>query len=285
MENEKSHILIIEDDIGIAEMLDAYFRVQDYQVSIAHWGEDGIKICQDEQPDIVILDIQLPDIDGFKVAMILRTNQRTKNIPFIFLTEKKARDDRLQGLELQADDYITKPFDIQELRLRVRNAIERSVRGPLTNPVTGLAEGRLVDQSLKETIPSSDATIMVMSLINTDKFRDIYGYTALDDLLRAVALMIQDSISLLGTTDDFLGHLSAVDFLMITKATDLDPFKDRIKNRLEKAFEYLTPSRQRSSDLFEGKILAVHISEIMLKSQRFATFDRLKVELEHLINR
>ena len=87
----------------------------------------------------MILDIRLPDIDGFEVARRLRGNRKTREIPIIFLTEKRERGDRLKGLELQADDYITKPFDIQELRLRVRNALQRSRQGSLTNPVTGLA--------------------------------------------------------------------------------------------------------------------------------------------------
>ncbi len=75
---------------------------------------------------MVILDIRLPDIDGYEVARRLRDNRRTADIPIIFLTEKRDRSERLQGLELGADDYITKPFDVQELRLRIRNALRRA---------------------------------------------------------------------------------------------------------------------------------------------------------------
>ncbi len=102
------------------------------------------------RPDLTILDIRLPDIDGYEVARRLRSNRRTEDIPIIFLTEKRNRVDRLQGLEIGADDYITKPFDIQELRLRVRNALRRSSHGALNNPVTNLPEGGLVDERLRE---------------------------------------------------------------------------------------------------------------------------------------
>ncbi len=105
----------------------------------------------------MILDIRLPDIDGFEVARRLRANRKTREIPIIFLTEKRERNDRLKGLELQADDYITKPFDIQELRLRVRNALQRSRQGPLTNPVTGLPEGSLVDEALEQGLVCPEA--------------------------------------------------------------------------------------------------------------------------------
>ena len=78
---------------------------------------------------------------GYEVASRLRKNRRTSGIPIIFLTEKRSRSERLQGLELGADDYITKPFDIQELRLRVRNSLQRSTLGSVTNPVTNMPEG------------------------------------------------------------------------------------------------------------------------------------------------
>ena len=94
---EQSRILIIEDDLDVAEMLEAYFNVQGYNVATANWGEDAVKTSQLQPPDLIILDIRLPDIDGYEVARRLRNNRRTENIPIIFLTEKRTRADRLQG--------------------------------------------------------------------------------------------------------------------------------------------------------------------------------------------
>jgi DNA-binding response OmpR family regulator len=91
VEEAKPTILIVEDDLDIADMLNAYFRVQGYEVVTVNWGEDGIRACQTQIPDLVILDIRLPDIDGFEVARRLRGSRKTKEIPIIFLTEKRAR--------------------------------------------------------------------------------------------------------------------------------------------------------------------------------------------------
>lgn len=110
MADVKSKILVVEDDLDVAEMLNAYFRVQGYEVFTVNWGEDGVRACQTVSPDLVVLDIRLPDIDGYEVARRLRTDRRTQDVPIIFLTEKRDRADRLHGLELGADDYITKPF-------------------------------------------------------------------------------------------------------------------------------------------------------------------------------
>ena len=95
MAKEKASILIVEDDLDVADMLQAYFNVQDYDVYIANWGEDGVNLCIESQPHLVILDIRLPDIDGFEVARRIRKHRRTQNIPIIFLTEKRGRLDRL----------------------------------------------------------------------------------------------------------------------------------------------------------------------------------------------
>src|SRR5258708_2973261 len=140
MADSKPKILVVEDDLDVAEMLNAYFRVQGYDVYTVNWGEDGVRSAQTVHPDLVILDIRLPDIDGYEVAKRLRGDRRTREIPIIFLTEKREREDRLQGLELGADDYITKPFDLQELRLRVRNALQRLSQRSLTNPPRALPE-------------------------------------------------------------------------------------------------------------------------------------------------
>src|SRR4051794_19319843 len=146
--DNKSRIMIVEDDLDLSEMLDAYFRVQNYDVRTAAWGEEALKISREEDLDLIVLDIRLPDISGYDVCRQLRLNRRTQDVPIIFLTEKRDRVDKLQGLELGVVDYITKPFDIQELRLRVRNALSRAERQTLVNPVTDLPESQLAEEKL-----------------------------------------------------------------------------------------------------------------------------------------
>jgi PleD family two-component response regulator len=260
--DEKPSILIVEDDLDVADMLNAYFKVQDYDVTVANWGEDGVNACQKILPQLVILDIRLPDIDGYEVARRLRRNRRTQNIPIIFLTEKRARSDRLQGLEIGADDYITKPFDVQELRLRVRNSLSRSVQGALTNPVTNLPEGVLVDEHLMDCIDRSDRFLFLVGLKNLERFRDIYGFVASDDVLRAVALMINNSVRDVGSEDDFVGHISAGEFVVVTGLADPDPLIDRVATRLEQSLDYFYPLKDRGKSDDIGERLAVYYRQI-----------------------
>ena len=283
MEERKSVILIIEDDLDIADMLSAYFRAQGYEVTTATWGEDGLKLAQTSHPDLVILDIQLPDIDGFEVARQLRANRRTLDIPIIFLTEKDERKSRLEGLGLQADDYITKPFDIQELRLRVRNSLQRSWRGSINNPVTGVAEGHVVDEHLTQALNDEDCSLLLIMLKSLDRFRDVYGFIALDDLLRAVILMIEDSIKQYGSPDNFLGHITAADFIVLTSPTQIENISNRIAGRLEQSFGYFYRDQDLSTDIFQGNHLSVKIKQLHLAPGKFRDLPELKEKLEQLL--
>jgi DNA-binding response OmpR family regulator len=274
--DKKPAILVVEDDLDVAEMLNAYFNVQGYEVHTVNWGEDAVKSCQAQMPDLVILDIRLPDIDGFEVAYRLRNNRRTKEVPIIFLTEKRARSDRLQGLELGADDYITKPFDIQELRLRVRNALKRSMEGSLTNPVTNLPEGILVDERLEECIKSKDWAILTVTLVNLDKFREAYGFVAADDVLRAVNLMIHNAVREVGGTSDFVGHLTNDGFVIVTLPVNLSNLKERVQSRIEQSLDFFYPLKDREEKPAQQDRLAVKIKQVTADQRTFSNINALK---------
>ena len=279
MAEGKSKILIVEDDLDIAEMLNAYFRVQGYEVFTVNWGEDGVRAAQTVLPDLMILDIRLPDIDGYEVARRVRSDRRTNEIPIIFLTEKRERIDRLQGFEVGADDYITKPFDVQELRLRVRNALKRVSQESLTNPVSGLPEGPLVEERLSDVIHKSGWALLHICINHLDAFRDAYGFVASDDVLRAISLMINNTMKESGSTDDFLGHISPTDFVVVLTPTDLPAFEERIRSRLEQSLDYFYPMKDRDQAAKQADRLAVQISEVPSVYGRFSSVDQLKKDL------
>jgi DNA-binding response OmpR family regulator len=275
----KPVILIIEDDLDVAEMLDAYFRVQGYNVYVANWGEDGVKLCQEKRPNLVILDIRLPDIDGYEVATRLRDNRRTANIPIIFLTEKRSRQERLHGLELGADDYITKPFDIQELRLRVRNALQRFSSGAVINPVTNLSEGPIVDERLVECLDTDGWAITLVSLENLEIFREAYGFVASDDVLRAVSLMVQNATRKVGNPNDFVGHFSTSEFVVVTNEEVVTSLDERIRSRLDQSLDYFYPLRDRETPKDPSKRLSVRMAVLSPGDGPFKDLDHLKTIL------
>lgn len=128
----KARLMIVEDDPDISNMLRIYFNGQGYDVDLAQRGSEALEKTRQVMPHLIVLDIMLPDIDGYEVCRTLRTNTRTSHIPVIFLTQKDERSDKLQGLELGADDYITKPFSPRVLIARIRAVLRRNKRGMAT---------------------------------------------------------------------------------------------------------------------------------------------------------
>lgn len=284
MADTKSKILIVEDDPDVAEMLTAYFRSQEYEVFTVNWGEDGVRSAQQVNPDLAILDIRLPDIDGYEVARRLRTDRRTSNIPIIFLTEKRDRADKLQGLEIGADDYITKPFDIQELRLRVRNALTRVSQGTLTNPVTGLPEGTLVDEKLSEVLGKDGAALLFVSIENMGSFREAYGFVASDDVLRAVSLMIVNTMREVSRPEDFLGHLSSTEFILVVPPSNLAALSDKLRSRLVQSVEYFYPIKDREQAAKRTDRLGAKLAEMPSLKNRSTDLAHIKAELANSKN-
>jgi CheY-like chemotaxis protein len=274
----KPVILVVEDDLDVAEMLTAFFRTENYEVISVNWGEDAIRSANATLPNLVILDIRLPDIDGFEVARRMRTNRRTKEIPILFLTEKRERKDRLRGLELGADDYITKPFDIQELRLRVKNILQRSIEGATINPVTQLPDGSLVLKQLQSCLVKDGWGILIVTLKNLDGFREQYGFVASDDVLRAVGLMVQNAIREIGCGEEFIGHFSLTQLLIVADPGILSELSNRLRTRLEQSLEYFYPIKDQPPNLEKGR-LSFHLGKLLASQGPFHNLDDLRSRL------
>ncbi len=226
-----ARLLVVEDDVDIANMLKIYFTGLQFEVDVANRGRDALEKTRQVLPHLIVLDIMLPDIDGYEVCRTLRTNTRTSHIPVIFLTQKDERSDKLQGLELGADDYITKPFDIEELKLRVQGAIRRAERESLTDPRSGLPAGRLIEEQLRRIIREKSWALLDLRINNFEAFKDVYGFVAGDDVMRFASMLIGEVVDELGTSNDFIGHAGGDNFIIITTNEAAPLIRQKIKDR------------------------------------------------------
>jgi PleD family two-component response regulator len=249
----KPRLLIVEDDADIANMLKIYFSGQEFEVDLAPRGSVALDKTRSNLPNLIVLDIMLPDIDGFEVCRILRTNTRTSHVPIIFLTQKDERSDKLQGLELGADDYITKPFDIEELKLRVQRAIARAEQQSLTDPRSGLPSGRLIEEQLRRIIRQEGWALMDIRIQHFEPFKEVYGFVAADDVLRFSAMLMGEVVDELGTTNDFIGHAGGDNFIIVTSEQAARP----IAQRLQERFLQEVLSHYSFLDREQGYIVAV----------------------------
>jgi PleD family two-component response regulator len=275
---DKQRILIVEDDLDLAEMLDAYFRVQNYDVLTAAWGEDGLRIAGDEALNLVVLDIRLPDMSGYDVCRQLRAQRRTADVPIIFLTEKRDRVDKLQGLELGVVDYITKPFDIQELRLRVRNAITRAERQAHVNPVTDLPDEAQVNDKLATLLYDEKPwAVLLVSIMGLEDVRDVYGFVASDEVLRAVTLMLRNAVRELGTEEDFIGHMDQHQIAIFTAEDRVAAITERLDTRLRPSLQHFYAPT--ASETGEPDYLTLVTRSVTHSSGPFNDVDEIKQRL------
>jgi PleD family two-component response regulator len=231
----KGRILVVEDDFDISNMLRIYFESQDFEVTVASRGAEGLELTRQQLPHVIVLDIMLPDIDGYEVCRRLRSNLRTSHVPIIFLTQKDERSDRIAGLELGADDYITKPFDIEELRLRVQGSIRRAQTTNLSNPTTGLPSSKQIEDQLRNLMRRDDWALLYIGINHIDPFRDKEGFLAADEVLRDLAQTLGETVDEFGTADDFIGHRGGEDFIVITNSERGPVIRDRIVARFNAA--------------------------------------------------
>ena len=279
--SDKQAILIVEDEPELSEMLSEYLVAQGYEVLSSAWGEDAVQICQDKEPDLVLLDIGLPDINGYEVARRIQFSHRTRTIPIIFLTQRHEHTDRMHGLELGAVDYVTKPYDLQELLLRMRNILRRASFDSLVNMTTGLPEGRLVDERLADLIGDRGWAIVVAHLRRMNRFREAYGFVAADDVLRAVATILKDVALKFGSESDVVGHLTAENFILITTAAKVAAVETNVRERLRQSIDYFYPQMGPGSGMPAGDRLMFVTA--VLKAGTFEDIDALKRALMRLV--
>jgi diguanylate cyclase (GGDEF)-like protein len=229
----KGRLLIVEDDFDISNMLRIYFDSQGYETIVAPRGEEALEICRRKLPNLVILDIMLPDINGYEVCRRLRANLRTSHIPIIFLTQRDERSDQIAGLELGADDYITKPFDLQLLLLRVQNSLQRAGWLSLTSPVTGLPSSKLIEDQLRQIMRRQDWAVLYIGISHINDFNDVYGFVAGDDVLRFTAMLLTEVVDNVGAGSDFIGHIGGDDFLIVTTPEVAAEMKTRLVQRFQ----------------------------------------------------
>ncbi|MBN1309955.1 MAG: response regulator [Anaerolineae bacterium] len=257
-------ILIVEDDVNLSEMLNAYFNIQGYAVRTTSLGREALTLAYTQPPDLILLDINLPDVDGFEVCNQLHASHKTRHIPVIFLTEVREHPEKLYGLQLGVIDYITKPFDVQELRLRVRNTLNRAASAITKNPVTGLPEGGRIDKVLAGIVAGeyADCGVLTVTLLGLDAFRELYGFVASDDVLRVTSLTVASAVREVGGLDALCGHLDQHTFLIVLPSDRVEGFIQRITDHLGGLLEYFYPGDNRAPNT--------------------RTDDRLRLQIEHL---
>jgi len=148
-------ILVIDDDELVSRTLQRALKLYDYQVMVANSGTEGLHLARRHHPDLVVLDVIMPGTDGYQVCRQVRGDPMLKNVPILFLTAKSKDEDKIEGFRAGGDDYLAKPFNMQELQLRIKAILRRASSDPTEERVGQIAIGDVVldTRTFKVTTP------------------------------------------------------------------------------------------------------------------------------------
>jgi len=209
-------ILVVDDDPDIARFVEVNLRSAGYDVVVAGDGEQALERAADLRPDLVLLDVMMPRIDGFEVAQRLRRSPATANASIIMLTAKALSADKVTGLQAGADDYIIKPFDPIELLARVKGTLRRAKEMRNLSPLTGLPGNIRIQEEIERQVrDGNDFAVLYCDLDNFKAYNDQRGFVRGDRLIQATARIIQDAVVERAGTDGFIGHVGGDDFVAV----------------------------------------------------------------------
>jgi len=231
----KERILVVEDQADISSLLKIYFTSQGYEVFTAMRGSIALEICRKTPPNLALLDVNLPDMEGYDIGKALRASPRTRHIPIIFLTARGERGDRLRGLgEVQAQYYIVKPFDIEEVHTIVRNQLEESRRKNQLHPVTNLPTADLINDQMRGMLTNQGWAMALVHINGFETFTQSYGSVVGEDVLKFSALLLNEAINEQGGSDEFVGQMIVgPDFVMTSTPERIRPLCERLIARFD----------------------------------------------------
>ncbi|MBC8074920.1 MAG: response regulator [Chloroflexales bacterium] len=216
-------ILVADDEPTVCQLLELVLTTEGYDVLIASNGDELVRTAQEQMPDLLLVDVMMPQLDGYEAIRQLRNDTRTAHLPMIILTARANPSDLVTGFETGADDYITKPFHLPELLARIKGHLRRAEQRPVHNPLTGLAGNVLLTEELKYRIRRDEPfALLHVDLDNFKAFNDIYGFSRGDRAIKLVAEVLADAVAEKGNSNDFIGHIGGDDFAVITTPATLD---------------------------------------------------------------
>lgn len=221
-------VLIVDDEPNLVMALRIFLESEGFEVIEAKSAKNALELSVERQPDLILLDIMMPDMNGYELCAELRKNNRSKLIPVIFLTALNDPENLIKGFELGGDDFMTKPFENRELLARVKARIARSHAEREANPVTSLPGGSSAHREVNSVIQKgSPMTLIFIKVDGIAAFRKLFGSNQVDRLIKDTAVLISEALTQTTNAEDGVFHISEDEFLICirpTKAGDLTKY-------------------------------------------------------------
>jgi diguanylate cyclase (GGDEF)-like protein len=217
-------ILVVDDDRDIARFVEVNLKLHGFEVLLAGDGAEALEIISRRRPDLAVVDLMMPNIDGLELTRRLRADPMTAALPVIMLTAKGLTVDKVVGLTTGADDYLVKPFDTSELIARVRSTLRRNQEFREVSPLTGLPGNARIQREIADRVRGG--VDYAVAYIDIDRFKsvnDVYGFVRGDEFITALARSLHRAVVAAGLPPAFLGHVGGDDFVVVCTPEQMLP--------------------------------------------------------------
>jgi diguanylate cyclase (GGDEF)-like protein len=233
-------ILVVDDDEDIARFVQVNLEVEGFGVLVAHEGETAFELAREHRPDLAVVDLMMPGVDGLELTRRMRSDPGTSGVPIIMLTAKGLTVDKVVGLTAGADDYVVKPFDTTELVARIRSTLRRSKEFRELSPLTGLPGNTRILQEVTQR--SSRGEPFAVGHVDIDRFKavnDLYGFGRGDEFIVALAKCLLEAAAAAGDPPTFIGHVGGDDFVIVCTPDQIRPVTESAVNGFNRAADGL----------------------------------------------
>jgi PAS domain S-box-containing protein len=247
----KRRVLVVDDDPAIRMICREVLERAEYELVDAADGQEALDAIARAMPDLVVLDVMMPQLDGYEVLRRLKAEQATSALPVILLTARSQTADKVRAFKIGAEDYLIKPFDHTELVMRVDKALERREREASASPTTRLPGSAAIEAEIERRLAAGGGfAFCYVDLDNLKSFNDYYGYAKADGVIRQTGDILREVIARDGGAGDFVGHIAGDDFVLITTPDRVD----RVCKNLIETFDRLIPLYYNRVDRDRGYI-------------------------------
>ena len=245
-----ARVLVVEDDEATRGALHALLDDAGYVCDEVADGERAVAVMRDARFDLVLLDLGLPGMSGADVHRHLRRDPRTRFLPIVFLTAQTDREAKLAELEAGAEDFITKPYDADELLARVGSAVRRWSGLRNLNPLSGLPGNPTITEELESRLARSEHfALLYVDIDRFKEFNDHYGFTRGD---RVITMLAEILIHAAGADQRFVGLIGGDDFVLLARAEDAEAIAEEITRRFDDSIQALYDPEDRARGWIEA---------------------------------